>query len=62
VTASTSPLETTEIIAAKMTPYVTQELELPFLDAVGASVWGVGLAGCRLHCAGLPTQTTLTQG
>ena len=62
VTASTSPLKTTGIIAAETIPYVTQELELPFLGAVGASVWGVGLARCRLHCAGLPTQTTLTQG
>jgi len=26
---------------------VTLELRLPFLGAVGASVWGVGLAGCH---------------
>ena len=31
---------------------VTQELQLPFLGEVQASVWGIGLAGCRFLCAG----------
>jgi len=31
---------------------VTRDPGLPCLDAVGASVWGVGLAGWRFICAG----------
>ena len=62
VTASTSPLKTTGIIAAETIPYVTQELELPFLGAVGASVWGVGLARCRLHTHANDADTGMREG
>jgi len=31
---------------------VTRDKGSPCLGAVGASVWGVGLAGCRFLCAG----------
>ena len=30
----------------------TWDMRSPCLGAVGASVWGVGLAGCRFLCAG----------
>jgi len=30
----------------------TRDMGLPCLGVVGASVWGVGLAGCRFLCAG----------
>ena len=31
---------------------VTRDKGSPCLDVVGASVWGIGLAGCRFLCAG----------
>ena len=52
------PMETAEIINVEMIPYsilwanVTWDLGSPCLGAMGASVWGVGLAGCRFLCAG----------
>ena len=52
------PMETAEIINVEMIPYsilwanVTWDLGSPCLGAMGASVWGVGLAGCQFLCAG----------
>ena len=58
VTASTSrhwkPQESS-IINVKMIPLranITRVSGSPCLGAVGASVWGVALAGCRFLCAG----------
>ena len=31
---------------------ITQDPGLPCLGAMGASVWGIGLAGCGFLCAG----------
>ena len=37
----------------------TRDKGSPCLGAVGASVWGVGLAGCRFLCAGRPLSILL---
>ena len=52
-----APLETAGIFNVEMIPYCglkqhRTQGRLNCLGAVGASVWGVGLAGCRFICAG----------
>ena len=52
-----APLKTAGIINVEMIAHCKQLSHgtrpgLPCLGAMGASVWGIGLAGCRFVCAG----------
>ena len=51
-----APLETTGIITVETIPYCGpmshENWDCLFLGAVGASVWGICLAGYRFLCAG----------